>query len=559
MRVTLFTSNSKYIHSSLALRYLQAALQDYDLEVNRLESQVNDDPRAILAELASQPPDVLAVSCYIWNVRPLLSLIRDLKQVLPGLKVILGGPEVGARPLQLLAEEPAVDYVIAGEGEASLPQLLAALRRPEIGPIPGVYGRDPLAANCPARPLPVEDIPLAYADREQLADLAHKLVYVETSRGCPFRCSYCLSAGDPLRFFPLDRVLRELGTLLAAEVPLIKFVDRTFNADTSRTLTIMRFLLQHNRSSRFHFEICADLLTEDLLSFLERVPTGLFQFEIGVQSTDRETLERIGRRTQWDKLAANVRRLRQADNIHLHLDLIAGLPGQTLEQLGRSFDQVIGLAPHQLQLGFLKALPGTPLVADLADGQYIVSASPPYEVLQSRWLSFSELNRLHRLEQLLESYYNSGLLQESLRYLWSPDAHSPVKRGPWQQLLDLTDYWQRRSLQRVNHAPDALFAHFSDWAQPDELLRDLLTIDQARRSPSYPAEWHLPAEWRDQWEQYLNQHLLEFAPRSYKQAFRSLFPVPLGSAALAWYNQPTGQVAVVDRERQRIHGFTQLD
>ncbi len=553
MRIALMTLNSKFIHSSLALRYLRSAVARDWPNVDLLEFQVNDDPRALLAEIGRLEPDILACSCYIWNVEPTLALLRDLRQVLPETRIILGGPEVGARPLDILRSEPAIDYVISGEGEAVFGQLLRALTGHDSPPLSGVFGREHPASNRYAeRPLDPSLIPPAYLARD-LNRLEHRLVYVETSRGCPFGCSYCLSAKDRLRQFPLPRVFQELDLLLWADVPLVKFVDRTFNADQSRALTIWRYLLANRKQSRFHFEICADLLTEEALTFLATVPPGVFQFEIGIQSTDPVTLSAIGRRMHWDKLTRNIQQLQASHNIHLHLDLIAGLPYQGWEGITESFDQVMQLCPDQLQLGFLKVLPGTPIAEQTAELGFVASSRPPYEVLRSNWLSFAELNQLHLIEQLLEDYYNSGLLRETLPYIWTTGT-----RAPFQLFSELAEHWQRHELQRVQHSQDTLLSLISDWLPLDPILKDLLQIDRARTLPSFQAQWRLPEQWRANWEDYLNQHLDDFSPRTYKQALRSVFPIALTPATLDYYRQPPNMVAVVDQRRKRLHGFVEL-
>lgn len=554
MRVALMTLNSKFIHSSLALRYLQSAIASDWPDAALLEFQVNDDQRSLLAELGRLAPEVLACSCYIWNVEPTLALVRDLRQVLPETRIILGGPEVGARAREILYAEPTVDFIICGEGEAVFPQLLRALSGEDSPALPGVFGREHPASNRrPERPLDPELIPHAYLSSD-LPSLEHRLVYVETSRGCPFGCSYCLSANDRLRQFPLPRVWQELDRLLAADIPLIKFVDRTFNADQARALTIWRYLLANRQQSRFHFEICADLLTAEALEFLQTVPPGVFQFEIGVQSTDQRTLQAIGRRMHWDKLTQNIERLQSNGNIHLHLDLIAGLPHQEWQGISQSFDQVMQLRPAQLQLGFLKVLPGTPIAEQARDFGLLASSRPPYEVLQTNCLSFQELNQLHLIEQLLESYHNSGLLQETLPHLWSSGMHTP-----FQLFSDLAKHWQQHELQRVQHSQEALINLISAWLQPDPVVQDLLRIDRARTLPSFQAEWRLPDQWRLRWEDYLNYHLSEFAPRTYKQALRSVFPVAIAPATLNYYRQPPTMVAVVDQRRKRLHGFVELN
>lgn len=556
MRVVLCTLNSSFTHSSLALRYLRAAIKAEWPDNHLLEFQIKDDLRRVIAEIGRLQPDVVAFSCYIWNVTATLAVASDLKAVLPDVNIILGGPEVGPRAAELLQSYSAVKFVIEGEGEQALSKLLVAIaERREPRAIAGVYYRDAHGkiSLTHAQRIEPEQIPLPY-QLEELGELSNKLVYYESSRGCPFRCSYCLSGNDQVRFFPLERVFSDLRLLLDANVPLIKFVDRTFNCNPERALTIMKFLLSERRDSRFHVEICADILTEDLLDWLASVPKDVFQFEIGVQSVNAATLTAIGRRMQWDKLASNVKRLRQVGNIHLHLDLIAGLPFQDWEAMQNSFDQVIGLKPHMLQLGFLKVLPGTQMAAQVQEHGLKVSTLPPYEVLSTTWLSFAELNRLHVMEQLLEYYYNSGLLLYSLPYVWSKLAASPFQ---WFQ--QLAEYWEASGLHALAHGREALFAHMEAYLEPDSVLQDLLTIDKARMLASFPAQFKLPPDCRAAWETYLEEHLASWEPRTYKQAFRSVFPVWLEAETIRYLNQsPAFNVAVIDRDRQEIVDFIGL-
>ncbi|MGI6344362.1 MAG: DUF4080 domain-containing protein [Bacillota bacterium] len=558
MHIVLVSLNSKFIHSNLALRYLRAALrrQGSSNTCQLMEFQINDDLRRVAASIGRQRPDVLGFSCYLWNIEQTLALASDLKAVLPDVWIILGGPEAGARAAELLEASPAVDYVVSGEGERAFRELIEALEegRPQLD-LPGVWRRaaaGEVVGQATTSPLPPEEIPAPYA-MDELDELAHKLVYYESSRGCPFRCSYCLSGGDRVRFLPLPRVFDELRVLLQANIPLIKFVDRTFNCHPERAQQIMEFLLRERGDSRFHFEICADLLDETMLDFLRQVPPGVFQFEIGIQDTDPETLQAIGRRMNWDKLAANVRALREVGNIHLHLDLIAGLPEQTWSTLRRSFDMVIGLRPHRLQLGFLKVLPGTAIAAQVKECEYQVSAAPPYEVLQSKWLSFVELNKLHAMEELLESYYNSGLLEETLPGVWSEQWTSP-----FDFFSEFADWWLARGHEKVKHGVDELLHLAVDFLPPTPLVRGLLELDRARVSPRFPATFKLPAAYRSAWESYLNQHLAEFAPRSYKQVTRSVFPVWLNEETLGYLGQPAAAVAVVDQREKRLHGWVTL-
>lgn len=556
MRVVLCTLHSSFTHSSLALRYLRAAIREQFPDNHLLELQVKDDPRRVVAELGRFQPDVVAFSCYLWNITATLALATDIKAVLPQVTIVLGGPEVGPRAAELLASYPAVDYVIAGEGEQPFADLLHTLqtgRQPHS--IAGVYYRNSEGqiGYTPARRLDSEKIPRPYTAQE-LSELQHKLVYYETSRGCPFRCSYCLSGGDRVRMLPLERVFADLKLLLEANIPLIKFIDRTFNCNPQRALTIMQFLLANRRESRFHFEICADILTDELLDWLVTVPEDIFQFEIGVQSVNSATLKAIGRRMQWNKLSRNVRKLRAADNIHLHLDLIAGLPWQDWEAIRTSFDQVIALRPHMLQLGFLKVLPGTRMAEEVQEHGLKVSCQPPYEVLETNWLSFAQLNRLHVMEGLLEYYYNSGLLYYSLPYIWTK-----LEPSPFQWFYQLAEHWEAAGLHLVSHGREALFKYMETYCQPDTVLKDLLTIDKARMLPSFPAQFKLPADCRSAWDEYLTEHLACWAPRTYKQAFRTIFPIKLQKKTLEYLGQPASyNTAVVDRQRQKVVDFIYL-
>lgn len=556
MRVVLCTLNSSFTHSSLALRYLRAAISTEWPDHHLLEFQIKDDLRRVVAELGRLRPRVLAFSCYIWNIAATLAVAADLKAVLPEVEIILGGPEVGPRAKELLLRHSTISYVIQGEGEQALPNLLEAIAASsQPCSIAGVYYRDAYGqiGGTPLHTLLPEQIPSPYQAAE-LSELDNKLVYYESSRGCPFRCSYCLSGNDQVRFLSLERVFSDLRLLLKANIPLIKFVDRTFNCNPERALAIMQFLLAERQESRFHFEICADILTEKMLEWLATVPEGVFQFEIGVQSVNSATLAAIGRHMQWGKLANNVQRLRRIDNIHLHLDLIAGLPYQDWAAMQASFDQVIQLEPHMLQLGFLKVLPGTRMAEQVQEHSLKVSTLPPYEVLATNWLSFAELNRLHVMEQLLEYYYNSGLLLYSLPYIWRQLESSPFQ---WFERFAL--HWEASGLHQVAHGREALFAQLEAYLAPDGVLQDLLAIDKARMLASFPAQFKLPPACRMAWEDYLTENLATWAPRTYKQAFRSVFPVWLRAETLNYLNQSrSSNVAVIDRDLRKLVGFTHL-
>ncbi|MGI6435851.1 MAG: DUF4080 domain-containing protein [Syntrophomonadaceae bacterium] len=412
MRVLLCAINAKYIHVNLAVLYLHQVGLAAGWHSQIRSFSINEPIGYILSELHQHQADVVAFSCYIWNIEMVMKLAADMRKVRPEAMIVLGGPEVSYRADQILRENPAVDYVISGEGETVWPQLLAAWHQGINHPnLPGVSyreGADIITAESEAAALPVLDgIPFPY---EGIRGDHSQIIYYESSRGCPFQCSYCLSSLQrEVRFFPLERVKRDLERLIQLNPREIKFVDRTFNCDESRARAIMEMILQLPGQARFHMEISPQLLSDKFLSFLEKLPGQRFAFEIGVQSTHEPTLKAIKRLGDWSRISSNISRLRQADNIHLHLDLIAGLPEEDYPTFMNSFNQVYNLKPHHLQLGFLKMLPGTGIRRQAQNYQYQYQQHPPYEVLSTDWLSFEELVHLHHIEDVLEKYYNAGL------------------------------------------------------------------------------------------------------------------------------------------------------
>ena len=359
MRTLLTTLHSKYIHASLALPYLASFCRSDCGELLILEQTVHEPKETLLAKIIEQRPDIVAFSVYLWNRLLTLELVNCLKQIDPNLKIVLGGPEISFEPEDFFLRHP-IDALICGEGEMPLRHLLQAWQLGgEPTAIPGLRLPKAPAANGRSLLEDLDRLPSPFV--EDLVDLRRGLVYFESSRGCPYACSFCMSAlDDQVRSFSIPRIFSDLQLLIDAEVPQIKFVDRTFNYDNHRSREILKFILRQNRCSHFHFEIGAHLLDEKTLQLLEKVPAGMFQFEIGVQSSVPATLEKIGRRASLDTLAENVRRLRKADNIHLHLDLITGLPGEDYKQFLRSLDWTAQLRPHHLQVEPVKLLPGAP-------------------------------------------------------------------------------------------------------------------------------------------------------------------------------------------------------
>jgi len=430
MKTIIVALNSKYIHSSLAVWYLKASCKDDCGEVKVMEFTINDNPDSVLAAIYHEKADVAAFSCYIWNISYVLRLAANLKKVSPQTKVILGGPEVSFDAPRLMRENTCIDYVIAGEGEIAFRSLLkniilqaggdkilgvAQLDWPE-----GIFyrrGNDVESTGICSFVKELDSIPSPYTP-DMLDCLGNRIMYFESSRGCPFNCSYCLSStSEGVRYFSLDRVKRDLQKLVNAGAGLVKFVDRTFNSHRQRAKEIFKYIIENTADTKFHFEAAADLFDDEMMDILSKAPPGKIQLEIGVQTTNRKTLESIDRITRLDKVFYNVKRLKEFGNIHLHLDLIAGLPYEDYDSFKVSFNEVFNLKPHQLQLGFLKMLKGSKLRNEAGIHDYSFRDYPPYEVLSNRYIRFDEILILKGIEEIVERYYNSGRFIHSLDYI----------------------------------------------------------------------------------------------------------------------------------------------
>jgi radical SAM superfamily enzyme YgiQ (UPF0313 family) len=417
--LVLATLNSQYIHSNLALRYLAGVAREVGEHYLVMEFTINDSLDHVLRTIVRAQPEILAFSCYIWNIEETLKLAQNLKKVLPSLTIVVGGPEVSFGTIKLLQDNPFIDMAVRGEGEATFRELLLAWRQGEdIRGIAGLTWRqgDHIYKN-PDRELEedLSRIPLPYGMEPIITD--ERILYYETSRGCPFNCSYCLSSTiRGVRYFPPDRVRREISSLVARGVSQIKFVDRSFNCHPGRTLELMKFLADLPGETNFHFEIVADALTDEMLELLSGVKKSRFQFEIGVQSINPNTLARINRRQDLGRMARNIRLLAEMGNIHIHLDLIAGLPEEDYQSLAESFNWAYRLQPDYLQLGFLKLLKGTAIREEAPRYDYVYKDYPPYEVLANRWLSFDEISTLKIIDDLLHRYYNSHVFSYTLAY-----------------------------------------------------------------------------------------------------------------------------------------------
>lgn len=409
MKILLVAINAKYIHSNPAVHSLRACVGAYRSLVEIAEFTINQQPAFILQEIYKRHPDVIAFSCYIWNRSVMDAVIPDLHKLLPEAELWAGGPEVSYDAAEVI-DRWQLRGVMAGPGEAAFAQLVSAYAGGTSHSLPDVLDGSRIQR------LRLEDIPFWYGDME---DFAHRIVYYESSRGCPFSCSYCLSSIDKsMDFRSIGRVCRELDFFMEKRVPQVKFVDRTFNCKKEHALPILQHILEHdNGVTNFHFEIAADLLDEDYFAVMEQLRPGAVQLEIGVQSTCEKTISAIHRKMDFSRVAAAVRRISSWGNIHIHLDLIAGLPFEDLRRFQLSFNDVYALRPQQLQLGFLKVLKGSDMERLAPGYELLYSSQPPYEVLSTRWLSYKDICRLKQVEEMVEVYYNSGQFAHTLEFL----------------------------------------------------------------------------------------------------------------------------------------------
>ena len=483
MRTLLTTLHSKFIHNSLALPCLAAYCGSECGELLIREFTVHEPRESILAALLAEAPDVICFSVYIWNRQETLGLVDALAVVRPELRIILGGPEVSFEDLTIFDRHPGLTALIRGEGEEPLHTLLLAWQQErQPAPIPRTVLRCGTELLSGPDSPPLDDLDRIPSPlRMGLSDLERGFVYYETSRGCPFCCSFCLSARDNhMRSYSMERIYSDLLFLMQSKVAKVKLVDRTFNYDAGRARDIFRFIMEHNQATHFHFEIAAHLLDQPTLELLDTVPYDTFQFEIGVQSTLESTLDAIGRKVNLARLEENVRTLRKSGRINLHLDLVAGLPGDGYDSFLASIDRVAALAPHQLQIEPVKLLPGSPLRDQAAELQIRHDPNPPYTVLASRELSFAELQKLQEISRLLDLTYNSGCFQSVLEQL-SAAAGSFATGLAW-----LATEWRKRDLFRFPLNRQSIFQNLFEIIQERDAdawqtrLVESLAYDYAR-------------------------------------------------------------------------------
>lgn len=459
MKVLLAAINAKYIHSNLGIyslkTYGEKMLKEWGLaeqaEISLAEYTINHQMEQILQDIYKRKPDVIGFSCYIWNISYVKMILADIKKVLPDVKIWAGGPEVSYHAEAFLKEEPAVDLVMMGEGELTFAHFLKALLNgEELKQVSGLMLRndDGTFTDTGFRQvMDMSQIPFPYAFMD-MKELEHRIIYYESSRGCPFSCAYCLSSIDKkLRFRSLDLVLPELEWFLQAKVPQVKFVDRTFNCKKSHAMAIWQYIRDHdNGITNFHFEIAADLLDKDELDLLSTMRPGLVQLEIGVQSTNEKTLETIRRKTDIEEIRQITAAINSWHNIHQHLDLIAGLPWEDLGSFKKSFNDVYSMEPEQLQLGFLKVLKGSYMEELIPDCDLLYSTAPPYEVLQTKWLSYGDVLELKDIEEMTEVHYNSRQFTCTLKEL------EKEFNTPYEMFSFMAGYYNKNHLSGISHS-----------------------------------------------------------------------------------------------------------
>ena len=434
MKILLVACNAKYIHSNLAVYDLQAYASDYADHIVLKEYTINQQKDDIMRDIYLEHPEVVCVSCYIWNLSFVKELMADLIKILPGADFWAGGPEVSYDAEKFLTENSEFKGVMVGEGEETFKELAGHYveKNPQnLKNMTGICYRDgdQIIHNGWRQIMDLSSIPFIYKD---LSEFKNRIIYYESSRGCPFSCSYCLSSIDKkLRFRDTETVKKELQFFIDNKVPQVKFVDRTFNCKHDHAMAIWKYINEHdNGVTNFHFEISADLLREEELQEMSTMRPGLIQLEIGVQSTNPDTIKAIHRTMDFEKLKGIVDRIHSFGNIHQHLDLIAGLPYEDYDSFRNSFNDVYALKPQQLQLGFLKVLKGSHMMEMCREYGIVYKTQEPYEVLSTKWLDYDHVLKLKTVENMVEVYYNSGQFQNTLEYLekFSPDAFSIYER-----------------------------------------------------------------------------------------------------------------------------------
>ena len=499
MKILLAACNAKYIHSNLAVYNLKSCSGEYSSRVVIKEYTINQIRDDILKDIYLEQPDVICFSCYIWNISFVRELVPDLKKILPQVEFWAGGPEVSYDAVEFLKKNPAFFGVMVGEGEETFHELAGYYieRKPEnLKEIRGVAFRDETKVQDIVHTgwrelMDLSKVPFAYSN---LTEFKNRIIYYESSRGCPFSCSYCLSSIDKkLRFRDIELVKRELQFFIDNKVPQVKFVDRTFNCKHDHAMEIWRYITEHdNGITNFHFEISADLLRAEELALMKNMRPGLIQLEIGVQSTNPQTIKAIRRTMDFEKLKGIVEQIHSFGNIHQHLDLIAGLPYEGYDSFHKSFCDVYALRPEQFQLGFLKVLKGSHMMEMTGEYQILYKDREPYEVLSTAWLTYGEILRLKMVESMVEVYYNSGQFKNTLVFL------EQYFDDPFRMYEALGRFYEKKGYSEISHSRMRRYEILMEFAGErkeilaealsDVMLLDLYLRENLKSRPSFASD-----------------------------------------------------------------------
>lgn len=489
MKYLITTLNSKYIHTSLAIRCLYKSVCDR-FDVSLHEYTINDNINYICGDIYRKKADVICFSCYIWNYDITLNICENLKKANPELKIVLGGPEVTYNAYDTLLKHDFIDAVMFGEGELTVCELFDAYENNlPLKDIDGVGYRENngniVVNNARQLVEHLDELPFVYDD--SIDEYKNKLIYYETSRGCPFSCSYCLSGErGKVRYLGMDRIKSDIDFFIQHNVPLVKLVDRTFNANPRRAKEIFEYIINNSKDTRFHMELAGDLLDDETLKLLSKSDEKLFQFEIGVQTTNMQTMHAINRKIKWDSLKNNILRLLNETKIHIHLDLIAGLPYENLESFAKSFNDVVDLKPHVVQLGFLKLLKGSKIRLEENEYGYKYTTNSPYEVISNDFMSYDDLLLLHNIEIVFEKYYNSGAFKKTLDVLYKK-----YNDDYFALFFDLSEYFEKNGLFKIslskNDLYDALYEYCCsiNLECKNELKYDYITGIKSHNTPNW--------------------------------------------------------------------------
>lgn len=476
MKTICTTLNAKYIHTNIAIRYLKAyAEPEFDVEI--VEFTIKDPTMNIVTDLIQRQPTIIGFSCYIWNIEETIKVVKMIKKIDASIQIVIGGPEVSYDVYEWMERVPEFDFIVMGEGEETFKQLLTQLQgEHDFTQVKGIaYRKDGKIQFTPqGNKIDLRELPSPFRFEEDIPHLSKRVIYVETSRGCPFNCQFCLSSIEVgVRYFDREKIKDDIRYLMKNGAKTIKFVDRTFNISRSYALEMFRFLIdEHVPGTVFQFEITADIMRPEVIEFLNNeAPAGLFRFEIGVQSTNDDTNELVKRRQNFEKLTRTVTMVKEGGKIDQHLDLIAGLPEEDYSSFRKTFNDVFALRPEELQLGFLKMLRGTGLRIRADEHQYIYMDHSPYEILGNNVLSFQDIIKIKQVEDVLEKYWNDHRMDHTIEYLVTE-----VFPSPFDFFQEFGAFWEHRGWSRIGHQLEDLFKRLYQFLHSKD-LKNLEIID----------------------------------------------------------------------------------